>query len=291
MKPTKGERVFLIVNNLILLLAGLSCILPIIHLASLSLSSGHAILSGKVGLWPVEPTWIAYKNLIDGTNIVTAFKNSVIITVVGTLLNMVFTILAAYPLSRRQFYGRRFLSLAIVFTMLFSAGLIPNYLLVKSLGLVGNYGSIWIPGLISVYNLLVMRSFFENIPDELEEAAQMDGCSEWRLIVRIVLPLSMPVLATIALFYSVGHWNAFFNIMIYINDSNKFNLSVLIQNMIRSQSIMSEMAQLNPEDFSKVTPESIKSAGVIVMILPIMAIYPFLQKYFVKGVMIGAIKG
>ncbi|RTE08368.1 carbohydrate ABC transporter permease [Paenibacillus whitsoniae] len=291
MKPTWGERIFLKINHIVLFLAGLSCLLPIVHIASLSMSSGHAILSGDVGLWPVEPTWIAYKNLVNGTPIVNSLKNSIIITVVGTSLNMLFTIFAAYPLSRKHFYAKKFFTLAIVFTMLFSAGLIPNFLLVKSLGLVGNYGAIWIPGLISVYNLLVLRSFFENIPDELEEAARMDGCSEWRLIIQIVLPLSKPVLATLALFYGVNHWNSFFNLLIYINDSNKFNLSVLVQNMVRSQSIIAELAQLNPEDLAKITPESVISAGIMVMILPIIAVYPFLQKYFVNGVMIGAIKG
>jgi putative aldouronate transport system permease protein len=220
-----------------------------------------------------------------------AFRNSVLITLVGTALNMVFTVLTAYPLSKQYFYARRFFTLAIVFTMLFTAGLIPNYLLIKSLGLVNTYGSLWLPGLISAYNLLIVRTFFENIPEELEDAARIDGCGEWRLIIQMVLPLSLPVIATIALFYGVGHWNAFFNVLIYINDSSKFNLSVLVQNMIRSQSLMSELAQLDPDAFRNLTPEAIKSAGIIVMVLPMLIIYPFLQKYFVKGVLIGSIKG
>ncbi|NGZ74415.1 carbohydrate ABC transporter permease [Saccharibacillus alkalitolerans] len=291
MKPTNGEKVFYGVNYFILALAALSCLLPIIHIVALSLSGNEAITLGKVGLWPVDITWTAYSKLIEDTNILGAFRNSLVITLVGTALNMVFTILAAYPLSRKHFYARRFLTLAIVFTMLFTAGLIPNYLLAKSLGLVGNYGALWLPGLVSVYNLLVLKSFFENIPEELEDAARIDGSGEWRIILQIVLPLSVPVIATIALFYGVAHWNSFFNVLIYINDPERFNLSVLIQNMIQSQSLMSELAMLDPDAFRKLTPESIRSAGIIVMILPMLIVYPFLQKYFVKGMLIGSVKG
>jgi putative aldouronate transport system permease protein len=291
MRISTGEKIFYAINYLILSLASLSCILPILHIISLSLSSAESITMGQVGLWPVEFTAEAYRKLVSGTDVLGAFRNSVLITLVGTALNMVFTVLTAYPLSKQYFYARRFFTLAIVFTMLFTAGLIPNYLLIKSLGLVNTYGSLWLPGLISAYNLLIVRTFFENIPEELEDAARIDGCGEWRLIIQMVLPLSLPVIATIALFYGVGHWNAFFNVLIYINDSSKFNLSVLVQNMIRSQSLMSELAQLDPDAFRNLTPEAIKSAGIIVMVLPMLIIYPFLQKYFVKGVLIGSIKG
>ncbi|WP_199624680.1 carbohydrate ABC transporter permease [Paenibacillus alkalitolerans] len=291
MRVPLGEKLFYLFNYMILLFAGLSCILPLVHLVALSFSSGDAILSGKVGLWPVEWTWISFKNLLQGTNIVVAFRNSVVLTVVGTVLSMLFTILAAYPLSKKYFYLRKPFTLAIVFTMLFPVGLIPNYLLMKGLGLVNTYGAIWLILLIKVYYMLILRTFFQNIPEELEEAARMDGCGEWRIILNIVMPLSVPVLVTLSLFYGVDQWNAFYHVLIYINDSNKFNLAVVVQNMIRSQSILQEMGQLNPEDFANVSSESIKAAGVIVMTLPMLAIYPFLQKYFMKGVMLGAVKG
>ena len=291
MKDTLGERIFYTLNIVILTLAALVCLLPLIHILAVSLSSNTAIATGKVSLWPVDPTWRAYVSMIEGTNILKAFQNSLIITVVGTAFNMVLTILAAYPLSKKQFYFRRFFTLAIVFTMLFKAGLIPDYMLVKSLHLVNSYWALWLPGLISVYNMLLLRSFFTAIPEELEDAARIDGCSEWKLIYRIILPLSLPVIATLTLFYGVAHWNSFFNVMIYINDSIKYNLSVLVQNMIQSSSLLTEMSHLNPEDYRMLTPESIKSASVIVMTLPMLAIYPFLQKYFVKGVMLGAVKG
>ncbi|MDQ1914701.1 carbohydrate ABC transporter permease [Paenibacillus sp. GD4] len=291
MKMSMGEKWFYGVNYIILSLAALSCILPIFHIVSLSLSSSEAITLGQVGLWPVQFSLEAYNKLITGTDVLGAFQNSLVITIVGTALNMLFTILTAYPLSRSYFYGRRFFTLAIVFTMLFTAGLIPNYLLIKSLGLLNSYFALWLPALISAYNLLILRTFFESVPVEIEEAARIDGCGEWRIIIQIIMPLSLPVIATVSLFYGVNHWNAFFNVLIYINDPAKANLSVLVQNMIRSQSLLAEMAMLDPDAFRSLTPESIKSAGIIVMVLPMLIVYPFLQKYFVKGVLIGSVKG
>ncbi|MDQ1912673.1 carbohydrate ABC transporter permease [Paenibacillus sp. GD4] len=293
MRPSFGEKLFYGFNYVLLGLFGISCILPILHIASLSLSSEHAVLSGFVGLWPVGFTLDSYKLLVEGTQIVKAFQNSVVITVVGTVLNLLFTILAAYPLSRTYFYWRKPFTLLIVFTMLFTAGLIPSYLLIKSLGLVNTYGALWLPALVSVYNLLVLKTFFENIPGELEDAARIDGCSETRLIMQIMLPLSMPVIATLILFYAVGHWNSFFNVMIYINSSEKHNLTVLVQQMIMNSQLSQQVTEgrLSEDMTQSVTPQSIQSAGVIAMLLPMLLVYPFLQKYFVKGVMIGSIKG
>ncbi|MDF2921344.1 MAG: carbohydrate transporter permease [Paenibacillaceae bacterium] len=291
MKSTQGEKIFYSLNYIILILIGLSCVLPLVHVFSLSLSDRHAIASGNVIFWPVNLNAGGYSALFKETPIVTAFVNSVVITVVGATLNMVFTILAAYPLSKRYFIGRRFYSFAVIFTMIFSAGVIPSYLVVKALGLLNGYGSLWLPGLVSVWNLMVLRSFFEGLPEELEEAARMDGCSEWRLILQIVLPLSGPVIAALSLFYGVAHWNAFMNVLIYINDSGKYNLAVLVQQMIQNQTLMQEISVHDPGLANSITPEGVKSAGVVVMTLPMLIIYPFVQKYFVKGVMIGAVKG
>ncbi|MFD0717516.1 carbohydrate ABC transporter permease [Paenibacillus sp. GCM10027626] len=293
MKISLGEKIFYVINYVLLGLFAISCILPIIHIVSLSLSSEYAVISGQVGLWPVELTLDSYRLLIEGTRIVDAFRNSVVITVIGTVLNLLFTILAAYPLSRSYFYFRKPLTLFILFTMLFSAGLIPSYLLVKSLGLVDTYGALWLPGLVGVYNLLVLKTFFENIPGELEDAARIDGCGETRLIMQIMLPLSMPVIATLILFYAVGHWNSFFSVMIYINSTEKHNLTVLVQQMIMNNQLAQQVTEgrLAEDMMESVTPQSIQSAGVIAMIIPMLIVYPFLQKYFVKGVMIGSIKG
>lgn len=291
MKATLGEKLFYTANYVVLGLIGLSCLLPMIHITALSLSDAQAVISGKVVFWPVSWTFESYKNLIVGTNVVNAFNNNVILTVIGTLFSMFCTVLAAYPLSRRDMYGRRFFTLAIVFTMLFSGGIIPIYLVVKSLGLLNTYGAIWFPALVGVFNMLVMKTYFESLPVEMEEAARLDGCSEWTLLSRIILPLSAPVLAALTLFYAVGFWNQFISVLIFMNDPDKYNLTVLVQQMIRSQSVLQELNNLQPEDASQLTPETIKSAGVVILLVPMLVVYPFLQKYFVKGVMIGAIKG
>jgi putative aldouronate transport system permease protein len=291
LRDSFSDKIFYILNYSLLALFSLSCVLPMIHLLAVSFSDQSAIDTGLVSFWPIGFTNLAYDKLIVGTRIVSAMKNSIVIAVVGTALNLVFTVLAAYPLSRSYMYGQRFFTLIIVFTMLFSAGLIPGYLLVKSLGLVDSYGAIWLPGLVSVYNMLVMRTFFMGIPSELVESARMDGCGEWKLLFRIFLPLSLPVLAAIGLFYGVGHWNAFFNVLIYINSPEKHNLAVLVQQMIQSQSLLQEIGNMSPEDFNAITPISIRAAGIIVMIVPMLIVYPFMQRFFIKGMLIGAIKG
>ncbi|AEI38933.1 carbohydrate ABC transporter permease [Paenibacillus mucilaginosus] len=291
MKSTFTEKIFYTVNYLILFLIAMTCLLPLVHLASLSLSDSHAVLSGRVTLWPVGWTLESYQMLWEGTRIVEAFGNSLIITVVGVILSMICTILTAYPLSRRYFFGRRWFLLAAVFTMLFAGGTIPTYLVIKELGLVNNYGALWLPALVNTYNMLVLRTFFENIPEELEDAARMDGCGEWRMLIGMMLPLSLPALATLTLFYGVGFWNSFLSVLIYINETDKYNLTVLVQQMIRKQSLLQELVSVQPEDAANLTPEGIKAAGVMVLIIPMMIVYPFLQKYFVKGVMLGSIKG
>jgi putative aldouronate transport system permease protein len=291
MKDTLGEKIFYSINYFLLVLVGLLCVLPMLHIMSLSISDLHAVASGYVALWPVGFTLESFKALFEGTYIVRAFGNSMVITLVGVACSMLFTILAAYPLSRRYFIGRKYFTLAMVFTMIFSGGLIPTYLLIRSLGLMDSYGALWLPGLVSTFNMLVMRTFFEGIPEEMEEAGRIDGCGEWRMLVQIMLPLSLPVMATLTLFYGVSFWNAFMSVLMYINSTPKYNLTVLVQQMVQSQSLMQEMNNISPEEVQSLTPESVKAAGIIVMLAPMLVVYPFLQKYFVKGVMIGAIKG
>ncbi|MDF2837029.1 MAG: carbohydrate transporter permease [Paenibacillus sp.] len=291
MRISTGERWFYRINNLILGLAALTCLLPMLNLLAVSLSGNRAVMSGEVGIWPVEFTAASYEALASGSPILSAFGNSVLLTVVGIALSMLFTLLAAYPLSRRAFYLRKPITLAIVFTMLFTGGIIPHYLLVDSLGLVNTYWALWLPALVSPFNMLIMKNYFEQLPDEMEEAARIDGCGEFAFITKIVLPLSVPMLATIALFYGVNLWNSFFQVLIYINDTDKYNLTVLVQQMVRSTSVLLEYTSLQPEEMNQLPPEGVKAAGVIVLLLPMLIVYPFIQKYFVKGVMIGAIKG
>ncbi|MNI07326.1 L-arabinose transport system permease protein AraQ [compost metagenome] len=291
MKTSKGERVFFAVNYVFLALFGISALVPLINILAVSLSDSSAIISGKVSIWPIGWNIEAYRQLIEGTRIIHALKNSIIITVVGVALSMLFTILAAYPLSRNTFYGRRFFTLAIVFTMLFGGGLIPSFLVIKELGLINSYAAIWLPSLVSAFNMMIMRTFFLNIPSELEDAARMDGCGEYRMLLQIFLPLSLPVLATLTLFYSVGYWNQFQSVLLYINDAKKYNLTVLVQNMVASQQLLQQINTLQAEDSVSMTPEAIKAGAVVILLLPLMIVYPFLQKYFVKGALVGAVKG
>jgi len=289
MRVSRGEKIFYFINYIVLTLIALSCILPLLNVASLSLSGAAAVASGRVSIWPVDFSFFSYSSLFKGTPIIRAFFNSLQITLIGTALSMITTIMAAYPLSRRQFYARRFFTMAMVFTMIFNGGLIPTYLVIQSLGLVNSYAALWLPALVSTYNMLLMRSAFEQLPREVDEAAKIDGCGELGVLFRVVLPLSKPMLATLALFYGVGFWNSFMSVLIYINDTAKFNMTVLVQNMIRSTSMIQDFS--DPTMLANITPEGIRSAAVIVMIIPILAVYPLLQKYFVKGVMLGSIKG
>lgn len=279
--------------HIVLTLVGISCLFPVLHVISLSLSRETAILQGKVGIWPVGLSKNAYFLLLRSTPIIRAFWNNVQITVLGTVLRMVFTILAAYPLSKMYMWGRRYFSMMIVFTMIFNAGLIPQYLLVKNLGLIDTYGAIWLPGLISVYNLMVLRTFFEGISHDLEDAAEIDGAGEWRKLWQLFIPLSKPALAALTLFYSVGLWNAFRNVLLYINDVSKHNMAVLVQRLIRTATMTTKELLLDSESVvEEITsiPEAVQAAGIVVMLVPMMIVYPWLQKYFVRGVMIGAIK-
>lgn len=291
MRASPGEKIFYAVNYTILALLACSCLFPLLHLLALSFSGSEAIQTGRVGLWPVAFTLETYRLLASGTSVILAFKNGVLITAVGVGLSMFTTILAAYPLSRPYFYARRPFTLAMIFTMIFSGGLIPTYLVIQGLGLVNSYWAIWLPGVISTYNMLILRTYFEQIPVEMEEAARMDGCGEIRLLVKILLPVSLPVLATLSLFYGVAYWNVFFSMLIYINDSTKLNLSVLVQQMIQSQSVLQQSLLTQPDEQVHVVEEGVKAAGIIVLVFPMLVVYPFIQKYFVKGVMIGSVKG
>ena len=291
MQISQGERWFYRFNYTILTLAALTCLLPLLNILAVSLSGNRAVMSGEVGIWPVDFNLNSYEALMSGSPVFQAFRNSVVLTVVGVLLCMLFTLLAAYPLSRRGFYLKKPITLAIVFTMLFTGGIIPHYLLVDWLGLVNTYWALWLPALVSPFNMLIMKNYFEHLPEEMEEAARIDGCGEWSFITKVVLPLSLPMLATIALFYGVNLWNSFFQVLIYINDTQKYNLTVLVQQMVRSSSVLLEFTSVTPEEMNQFPPEGVKSAGVMVLLLPMLIVYPFIQKYFVKGVMIGAIKG
>jgi putative aldouronate transport system permease protein len=271
-------------------------VFPFIHVLATSMSSSRAVMSGEVFLWPKEITFISFTNLIEDGQLFNAMKNTVVITVVGTALNIVATIIAAYPLSRKRLKGRNVILIIITFTMLFGGGLIPNYILIKTLGIMNSYWALWLPGLLSTYNFFVMKTFFENLPAELEESAAIDGANDLVIIWKIILPLSMPIIAALTLFYAVGWWNSYMNVLMYITSSGKLSLMVKLLQMIdtTSQNLLNSNATSGGEGAAMqnlVTPEGIRAAAIIISVTPILCIYPFLQKYFVKGVLIGSIKG
>ncbi|WP_328803396.1 carbohydrate ABC transporter permease [Paenibacillus silvestris] len=292
---SSGRLIYGVIYVFLAVLAMLT-LFPFIHVLSTSLSSSRAIMSGEVFLWPKEVTFTSFNNLIEDGQLFNAMKNTVLITVVGTSINIVATIMAAYPLSRKRLKGRNVLLMIITFTMLFGGGIIPNYILIKTLGIMNTYWALWLPGLISTYNFFVMKSFFEGLPPELEESAAIDGANDLYIIWKIILPLSMPIIAALTLFYSVTWWNSYMNVLMYITNSGKLSLMVKLLQMIdtTSQSLLNTNATNGSEGASiqtMVTPEGLRAAAIIISVLPILCVYPFLQKYFVKGVLIGSIKG
>ena len=238
--------------------------------------------NGGFVIWPEHLTFQAYKEIFGSARIPQALKITVFITVVGTTLNLVVTTLLAYPLSKKSVPGRNFILMALVFTMIFSGGIIPLYIMVRSLGL---YDSVWalvIPGMVSTFNLLIVKTYFENLPAEVEEAAKVDGCGDISTLFRIVLPLSAPIMATIGLFYGVTHWNEYFKGIFYISDKTLMPMQVVLRSMIQSPNVSTELS-VNSLALDALPPETIKMAVVVVATLPLLIIYPFLQKYFVKG--------
>ena len=288
---SKGEAIFNVVNYIILAICVLVTLLPFAMILAKSLSSSVAIESGKVFLWPVDFNVQAYKNLIADGQLLRSMKNTVFITIIGTMLNMIFTTTAAYALSKKRLMGGKFIMKMMTFTMIFSGGTIPHFIVVKSLGLMDTYGSLWLPGLITVYNLIVMRTFFEQLPDSLEEAAKIDGANDLIIFFQIVLPLSLATLATITLFYAVSWWNEYFNGMIYISTSDKMPLQVKLRQMISTvgQVQLTESDGESAKD--RLAKDAVQAAAMVISTVPILCIYPFLQKHFVKGVMVGAVKG
>ncbi len=269
-----------------------AALFPFINILAVSFSSSRAINAGEVSLWPIEFNLDAYRNLIADGQLLVAMRNSLVITLVGTAFNMLFTVLAAYPLSKRRLQGRNVMLMGILFTMLFGGGLIPNFLLISSLGLVNSYWGLWLPALISAYNMFVMKSFFEGLPEELEESAAIDGAKDWMILWRIILPISMPVIAALTLFYAVGWWNNYFNVLIYIKSTDKLSLTVKLYQML--QNVSSELLRTTNGEGAlqtTITPEGIRAASIVIAVLPILCVYPFLQKHFVKGVLMGSVKG
>ena len=267
---------------------------PFLFVLSASLSSSSHVSRGLVGIFPRGFNLDAYRAVFQYEYIWTGYRNTLLYTGVGTMINLFMTIAGAYPLSRKQFYGRGVFTFFIAVTMFFSGGLIPTYLIMMNYGLLNTFWVMVIPGAINTWNLIIMRTFFQNIPTELEEAAVIDGCSEIGVLLRIILPLSIASIMTIGMFYAVGHWNAWFSAFIYLRDQNRYPIQlwlrlIVLQNQINDiQSIHAGTVDVGAENLIS---DTIKYAVIIVAAAPILCVYPFIQKYFVKGVMIGSIKG
>ncbi len=275
---------------LILIVLAVVMLFPFVYVVSVSFSSARDVLAGGVTIFPHHPTLDAYRAIFRGNIVSNAMIVSIWLTLIGTLVNMVMTVTMAYGLSRPGVPGRTFVLIMVLFTMLFSPGIIPSYLLVKELGMLDTYSSLILPGAISAFNLIVMRNFFMNLPPEIIESARLDGASDWQLLKNIVLPLSMPVIAVIALFYGVAHWNDFFSATLYLNDQTKWPIQLVLRQYVLQGSSLSTMVDM-PRNQPAPPAQTIQMAVVVVATVPILIVYPFLQRFFTKGVLTGAIKG
>lgn len=279
---------------LLLGLFSLTIVVAFWHLLNLSLSPSYIATKGGLLLYPKDLTWDNYAKVIDNRYIWLGYKNTLIRTVVGTTLQLFFTAMGAYCLSKRFFPNRTFWTLVIVFTMFFSGGLIPNYLLVQKLRLMDTYAAMILPGFISAYNLVIIRNYFSSLPEEIEESCLIDGAGRMRIFLQIILPLSKPILATVALWLAVGHWNAWYDVLLYISDDTKFTLQIILRRIIITGSkeiLDTDIASRASEADSVTSSEGLKAACIFVTTLPILCVYPFIQRYFVKGIMIGSLKG
>lgn len=288
-----SDKLFYVLVIVLLSAFFLIVLYPCIYVVSASISSGNAVQSGKVILLPVDFSLKGYETVFNTPKVWTGFRNSLFYTVAGTAINLVMTLTAAYCLARKDVPGSNFIMLFFTFTMFFSGGLIPGYLLIRQLGMLNTAWALILPGAISVYNLIMARTFIQStIPSELLEASMMDGCSDIMFFLKIVIPLSKAIMAVLVLFYAVGHWNSYFNAMIYLSDRELYPLTIFLREILMADQI-DPSTITDPELQSKIAQMAgvIKYALIVVTMIPILLIYPFIQKYFVKGVMIGSVKG
>ena len=293
MKKSVERKAFEGFNYIFMILLCVVMLYPFLNVLASSVSNNSAVTRGLVTFYPIGFNLEAYKVVIRYKHIWSGYRNTILYTLVGTAINLIMTVIGAYPLSRRQFYGKSVFTFFVAFTMFFSGGLIPTYLVINAYGMLDTFWVMVIPGAISTYNMIIMRTFFQNIPVELEEAATIDGCNDMQTLWRVILPLSTASLMTIGMFYAVGHWNAWFNAVIYLRDSGRYPVqlwlrTIVLQNQVRD--LMEGNSSIGVESENLVA-DTIKFAVIVVAVLPILCVYPFVQKYFVKGVMVGSVKG
>ncbi|WP_133580083.1 carbohydrate ABC transporter permease [Aureibacillus halotolerans] len=291
-KDSAGDRLFVIFIYVGLSLITLSILYPLIYIVSSSLSSPLAVTSGRVWLWPVDVTLDGYKAVLGSSKVIMGYANSLFYTVFGTIIAVTLTVLLAYPLSRKSFFGRTFLMFFILFTMLFSGGLIPEYLVVQNLGMVDTRWALLIPKAIAVWQVIIARTFFQtSIPEELVEASEMDGCSDLRFLWSVVIPLAKPIIAVLVLMYAIMQWNSYFDALIYLKSEALYPLQLVLRNILilntDASSLMSASEMMERQQLA----ELMKYSLIVVASLPVLIIYPFVQKYFMQGMLIGSVKG
>lgn len=287
-----SDIIFLTINYVLLIVCCIIVLYPIYYMFIISISDGYAVLRGEVKLLPVGINFSSYKAVLESPDIPRSYLNTVIYTVVGTFINVAMTAMCAYPLSRKKFYGRNVFAFMIIFTMFFDAGMIANFMVVDQLHLTNKIWAIVLPGAINAWYMVIMRTFFQQIPEEIYESAHLDGAGDFVIFGKIVLPLSAPTIMTMVLFYAVGHWNSWFNALIYLDDKAKYPVQLIMRNIVLSgeTSALSSSAAAMSQD-AGIIATNVKYAVVFVTMLPILLVYPFIQKYFVKGIMVGALKG
>lgn len=287
-RRVRGDRVFAFANLALLILFTGMILFPIYYMFIVSISGSTNVVRGDITWYPQNINLDAYKTILKNESLGRSYLNTVFYTVAGTSISVFMSALCAYPLSRKQLYGRRAVTFFIIFTMLFDVGMIPRFLVVNALNLRNTVFSILLPGAIDVYYMIMIRTFFQGLPEEMAESAKMDGAGEWKIFSRIIVPLSKPVLASVTLFYAVGIWNSYLGPLLYLDEKKLYPLQLILRNIV----ISNEMSTMSGDIASmNISTMNIKYAVIFISILPILCIYPFIQKYFNKGVMVGAVKG
>ncbi len=291
-KESMGRRAFYWINAVALFLIAVICLVPILHVIALSFSGSSAVMAGQVTLWPVKPTLASYNILMQRSDFFDSFKMSLFRVLLGTAVNLVLIMLTAYPLSKNknQFHGRTVYAWYLIITIIFSGGLIPTYMVVRQMGLINSIWALILPGAVPVWNTVLMMNFYRNLPREIEESAFIDGADHLVVLIKLYVPLSAPAVATVALFSIVGHWNSWFDGLIYLNTPSMYPLQTFLY-MIGTAVTQGSTTTENVEYMREISDRTLRSAQIVIAMVPVLAAYPFLQKYFTKGIVMGSVKG
>ena len=285
-KGTYHDKAFMAIVYVVMALLVGATLYPIIYVFSVSISSYESVVGNRIVLWPVGFSLNGYRKIVADSDFYTGYGNTIFYTVAGTVLNVVMTVLAAFPLSRKEFFMRKFFTFIFMFTMFFGGGMVPSYIIVTKLGLYNSRLAMILPGLISTWNLILCRTYIMSLPEELYDSAKVDGCTEFRFLLVILLPLIKPIIAVLIIYYGVGHWNSWFNALLYLSDATKHPVQIYLRRLL-----IQSTNELAASAYELESTLQVRYCAMFVTVLPIMAIYPFFQKYFTKGVMVGSLKG